>query len=307
MVVLFEDVVFGRGGLDGDAVFAVVGFEVDGPVRYAVVDLCGRALRVLTRIVVLGVAHHDAFEDDVVFDLLVHGIRLAELLECDLTSEGLLRRALQEVEFDGDGLLPAVGEGERHGSRTRDFICGVRLGRDGQTALFALGIHDFETLDPIGVVGLGIFDVDRDLREGNVGLDRRDVLAAGSGDDDGRVGELDLGVHERLLLDVDRVAARVHVGAEHEARFAFEAFVEFAFGGDGALSVLRLTAGQADPVGLVDTLDMEGAVGVDVDVERIRIGFDDELLLQRAQFDQGQIVGVVDAAGRRGCAYGRNA
>ena len=120
-------------------------------------------------------------------------------------------------------------------------------------------------------------------------------------------GELDLGVHERLLLDVDRVAARVHVGAEHEARFAFEAFVEFAFGGDGALSVLRLTAGQADPVGLVDTLDMEGAVGVDVDVERIRIGFDDELLLQRAQFDQGQIVGVVDAAGRRGCAYGRNA
>lgn len=129
----------------------------------------------------------------------------------------------------------------------------------------------------------------------------------GSGDDDGRVGELDLGVHERLLLDVDRVAARVHVGAEHEARFAFEAFVEFAFGGDGALSVLRLTAGQADPVGLVDTLDMEGAVGVDVDVERIRIGFDDELLLQRAQFDQGQIVGVVDAAGRRGCAYGRNA
>jgi hypothetical protein len=52
---------------------------------------------------------------------------------------------------------------------------------------------------------------------------------------------------------------------------------------------------------------MEGAVGVDVDVERIRIGFDDELLLQRAQFDQGQIVGVVDAAGRRGCAYGRNA
>ena len=219
----------------------------------------------------------------------------------------LLRRALQEVEFDGDGLLPAVGEGERHGSRTRDFICGVRLGRDGQTAIFALGIHDFETLDPIGVVGLGILDVDSDLREGNVGLDRRDVLAAGSGDDDGRVGELDLGVHERLLLDVDRVAARVHVGAEHEARFAFEAFVEFAFGGDGALSVLRLTAGQADPVGLVDTLDMEGAVGVDVDVERIRIGFDDELLLQRAQFDQGQIVGVVDAAGRRGCAYGRNA
>ena len=307
VVVLFEDVVFGRGGLDGDAVFAVVGFEVDGPVRYAVINLCGRALRVLTRIVVLGVAHHDAFEDDVVFDLLVHGIRPAELLECDLTSEGLLRRALQEVEFDGDGLVPAVGEGERHGSRTRDFICGVRLGRDGQTALFALGIHDFETLDPIGVVGLGILDVDRDLREGNVGLDRRDVLAAGSGDDDGRVGELDLGVHERLLLDVDRVAARVHVGAEHEARFAFEAFVEFAFGGDGALSVLRLTAGQADPVGLVDTLDMEGAVGVDVDVERIRIGFDDELLLQRAQFDQGQIVGVVDAAGRRGCAYGRNA
>ena len=44
----------------------------------------------------------------------------------------------------------------------------------------------------------------------------------------------DLGVHERLLLDVDRVAARVHVGAEHEARFAFEALVEFAFGGDGA-------------------------------------------------------------------------
>ena len=307
VVVLFEDVVFGRGGLDGDAVFAVVGFEVDGPVRYAVVDLCGRALRVLTRIVVLGVAHHDAFEDDVVFDLLVHGIRPAELFECDLTSEGLLRRALQEVEFDGDGLIPAVGEGERHGSRTWDFICGVRLGRDGQTAIFALGIHDFETFDPIGVVGLGILDVDRDLREGNVGLDRRDVLAAGSGDDDGRVGELDLGVHERLLLDVDRVAARVHVGAEHEARFAFEAFVEFAFGGDGALSVLRLTAGQADPVGLVDTLDMEGAVGVDVDVERIRIGFDDELLLQRAQFDQGQIVGVVDAAGRRGCAYGRNA
>ena len=101
--------------------------------------------------------------------------------------------------------------------------------------------------------------------------------------------------------------SRRHVGAEHEACFAFEAFVEFAFGGDGALSVLRLTAGQADPVGLVDTLDMEGAVGVDVDVERIRIGFDDELLLQRAQFDQGQIVGVVDAAGRRGCAYGRNA
>ena len=29
VVVLFEDVVFGRGGLDGDAVFAVVGFEVE--------------------------------------------------------------------------------------------------------------------------------------------------------------------------------------------------------------------------------------------------------------------------------------
>ena len=52
---------------------------------------------------------------------------------------------------------------------------------------------------------------------------------------------------------------------------------------------------------------MEGAVGVDVDVERVRIGFDDELLLQCAQFDQGQVVGVVDAAGRRGRAYGRNA
>ena len=115
MVVLFEDVVPGRGGLDGDAVFAVVGFEVDGPVRHGVVDLGSRVLRIFARIVVLGVAHHDAFEDDVVVDLLVGGVGLAELLERDLPSEGLLRGALQEVEFDGDGLVPAVGEGERHG------------------------------------------------------------------------------------------------------------------------------------------------------------------------------------------------
>ena len=307
MVVLFEDVVPGRGGLDGDAVFAVVGFEVDGPVRHGVVDLGSRVLRIFARIVVLGVAHHDAFEDDVVVDLLVGGVGLAELLERDLPSEGLLCGALQEVEFDGDGLVPAVGEGERHGCRTRNFVGGVRLGRDDQTALFALGIHDFEVLDPVGVVGFGILDVDRDRLEGDVGLDRRGVLAAGSGDGDGRIRELDLRVNERLLLDIERIAARVYVGAEHEARFALEAFVEFAFGRDGTLPVNRFTAGQADPVGLADALDMEGAVGVDVDVERVRIGFDDELLLQCAQFDQGQVVGVVDAAGRRGRAYGRNA
>ena len=307
MVVLFEDVVPGRGGLDGDAVFAVVGFEVDGPVRHGVVDLGSRVLRIFARIVVLGVAHHDAFEDDVVVDLLVGGVGLAELLERDLPSEGLLRGALQEVEFDGDGLVPAVGEGERHGCRTRNFVGGVRLGRDDQTAFFALGIHDFEVLDPVGVVGFGILDVDRDRLEGDVGLDRRGVLAAGSGDGDGRIRELDLRVNERLLLDIERIAARVYVGAEHEARFALEAFVEFAFGRDGTLPVNRFTAGQADPVGLADALDMEGAVGVDVDVERVRIGFDDELLLQCAQFDQGQVVGVVDAAGRRGRAYGRNA
>ena len=172
VVVLFEDVVFGRGGLDGDAVFAVVGFEVDGPVRHGVVDLGSRVLRIFARIVVLGVAHHDAFEDDVVVDLLVGGVGLAELLERDLPSEGLLCGALQEVEFDGDGLVPAVGEGERHGCRTRNFVGGVRLGRDDQTALFALGIHDFEVLDPVGVVGFGILDVDRDRLEGDVGLDR---------------------------------------------------------------------------------------------------------------------------------------
>ncbi len=237
---------------------------------------------------VLGVAHHDAFEDDVVVDLLVGGVGLAELLERDLPSEGLLRGALQEVEFDGDGLVPAVGEGERHGCRTRNFVGGVRLGRDDQTALFALGIHDFEVLDPVGVVGFGISMSTVIASKGDVGLDRRGVLAAaGSGDGDGRPRELDLRVNERLLLDIERIAARIHVGAEHEARFALEAFVEFAFGRDGTLPVNRFTAGQADPVGLADALDMEGAVGVDVDVERVRIGFDDELLLQCAQFDQG--------------------
>ena len=115
VVVLFEDVIPGCRGQYGDTVFAVVRFEVDGSVRYGVVDRRGRVLCILARIVVLGVADHDAFENDVVVDRFVGGIRLAEVAERNRPSEGLFGGALQQVEFDGNGLVPAVGEGERHG------------------------------------------------------------------------------------------------------------------------------------------------------------------------------------------------
>ena len=65
---------------------------------------------VLARIAVVGVAHDDAFDDDVVFDLLVEGVVLAELLESDVAAERLFGRALQQIELDGDGLVPSVGE-----------------------------------------------------------------------------------------------------------------------------------------------------------------------------------------------------
>ena len=103
MVVLVEDVVLDLVGENRDAVAAVLRFEVEGPFRNGVVDC-------LARIAVVGVAHDDAFDDDVVFDLLVEGVVLAELLESDVAAERLFGRALQQIELDGDGLVPPVGE-----------------------------------------------------------------------------------------------------------------------------------------------------------------------------------------------------
>ena len=110
VVVLVEDVVLDLVGENRDAVAAVLRFEVEGPFRNGVVDCRGGKLGVLARIAVVGVAHDDAFDDDVVFDLLVEGVVLAELLESDVAAERLFGRALQQIELDGDGLVPPVGE-----------------------------------------------------------------------------------------------------------------------------------------------------------------------------------------------------
>jgi len=108
---------------------------------------------------------------------------------------------------------------------------------------------------------------------------------------------VDARVDERLLLDVERVAPRIHVGAEDDARLAFEILVEFAFGRDCGLAVRRLAAREAQPVGFVYPFDMVCAVGVDVDVERVRIGLDDELFFQCTQFDEVDVLGVDIGAG----------
>lgn len=180
MIVLVIHIVLGRRGLHGNTVLSVERFEIDRSFRHGIVNRRSRELRVFAGIAVRRVADHDALDDDVIFDLLVGGVRPAEFVERDFASERLPGGALQQVELDGDSFVPAVGKRERHGCRTRNLIRGIGLGSDDQFALFAVGIHDLDSLDPPGVLGIGIFGVDRDCRERNVGGDDRLVLAPGS-------------------------------------------------------------------------------------------------------------------------------